>query len=648
MGSEPTIDFHGVYAALTTPASIMVSQPMSAVLLIAEPGMTDDPPVRALVERLSRTHTVETCLPCEAQACAERIQPVLTLRIDAPPGQPAEHAGPQDPKHAPAHHAPETTQHKTTDQDASAAILNALGLAACMVSPEGVVVSSSRALTALEPGLRARVIDVARRAACEPGRLPLSVDVHSPDESRCLEVSIHPAVQPAEPAAAGPGPGQPGTGAGWAVALVALIAHDVTALRRTQSKLAAIDRAGDELVRLDRELVKKMHAADRLRVLEQKIVRYAHDLLHFDHFAIRLTDDRSGKLDLIMCQGLPPAAMEVQLYAQPSGNGISGYVAATGRSYVCHDTSKDPRYVIGIDLARSSLTIPLRLSDRVIGVFNVESTRPNNFTEEDRQFGEKFATYVALALHILDLLVVERCATGQAVSGNVEGELSEPLDDIAQMAARLKLALTAAGPATDPATLRAIDRIALDVDSIRRRVKDVAAGPATIFGADRLLAESAIDPVIAGKRVLVADDDPRIRQVIRDVLRARGADVVICEDGSTAVAALSGTGGAGGPAVSSGAPGQERPLEPLVSLPRPFDMLISDIRLPDKSGYEVFSAARQANADLPVILMTGFGYDPHHSIVRASQEGLSCVLFKPFQAERLIEEVHKALGAAQG
>lgn len=643
MDEDATIDFHGVCTALSTPASFMVSKPRSAVLLIAEPGVADDPPVRTLVERLSRTHTVETCLPCDAQACAERIQPVLTLRIDAPP-EPATpdpattDPSTREPKQSLAHSTPSgptpTTPHKPNDQDASAAILNALGLAACMVSPEGVVVSSSRALTALEPALRARVIDVAQRAASDPARLPLSVDVHAPDESRCLEVSIHPAVHASDDP---PGPASP-------VALVALIAHDVTALRRTQGKLAAIDRAGDELVRIDRELVKKMHAADRLRVLEQKIVRYAHDLLHFDHFAIRLTDDRTGKLDLIMCQGLPPAAMEVQLYAQPSGNGISGYVAATGRSYICHDTSKDPRYVIGIDLARSSLTIPLRLSDRVIGVFNVESTRPNNFTEEDRQFGEKFATHVALALHILDLLVVERCATGQAVSGNVEGELSEPLDDIAQMAARLKLALSAAGPATDPATLRAIDRISLDVDSIRRRVKDVAAGPATIFGADRLLAESAIDPIIAGKRVLVADDDPRIRQVIRDVLRARGADVVICEDGSTAVAALSGTGGAGGPAVSSGTPGQERPLEPLVSIPRPFDMLISDIRLPDKSGYEVFSAARQANPDLPVILMTGFGYDPHHSIVRASQEGLSCVLFKPFQAERLIEEVHKALG----
>jgi DNA-binding NtrC family response regulator len=54
-----------------------------------------------------------------------------------------------------------------------------------------------------------------------------------------------------------------------------------------------------------------------------------------------------------------------------------------------------------------------------------------------------------------------------------------------------------------------------------------------------------------------------------------------------------------------------------------------------------------ASKAIPVILMTGFGYDPHHSIVRASQEGLQCVLFKPFQIDRLMEEVRKALGVVQ-
>ena len=74
-----------------------------------------------------------------------------------------------------------------------------------------------------------------------------------------------------------------------------------------------------------------------------------------------------------------------------------------------------------------------------------------------------------------------------------------------------------------------------------------------------------------------------------------------------------------------------------------FDLIISDIKMPYRNGYEIFAAARRISDTLPVLLMTGFGYDPHHSIVRASQEGLSGVLFKPFKVEQLLEEVYKAL-----
>jgi DNA-binding NtrC family response regulator len=41
--------------------------------------------------------------------------------------------------------------------------------------------------------------------------------------------------------------------------------------------------------------------------------------------------------------------------------------------------------------------------------------------------------------------------------------------------------------------------------------------------------------------------------------------------------------------------------------------------------------------------MTGFGYDPHHSIVRASQEGLQSFLFKPFKVSQLMEVVNRSL-----
>jgi DNA-binding NtrC family response regulator len=74
-----------------------------------------------------------------------------------------------------------------------------------------------------------------------------------------------------------------------------------------------------------------------------------------------------------------------------------------------------------------------------------------------------------------------------------------------------------------------------------------------------------------------------------------------------------------------------------------YDVVLADIRLPDMTGYDCFSQMQQVTADVPVILMTGFGYDPSHSIVKARKEGLETVLYKPFRVDQLLEAVEKAV-----
>ncbi len=513
-------------------------------------------------------------------------------------------------------------------------LLSALGDGALLADLDGRVLWCNERFLRYQPETQARVAKACRqavRAMTDPAAMGLSrpersrrVEVPGADEHVFLEVLVSPLFEDA--------PSMRGT---RVLRAVAGVVSDVSAQRQRRTKLAAIERAGSELVRIDAETIRTLHTGERLRVLEQKIIRIAHELLSFDHFAIRLIERRTSKLELVMSKGLPSAAMEVELYARAEGNGISGFVAATGRSYVCLDTTTDARYVVGVEGARSSLTVPLRLNDRVIGVFNVESLRPAAFSDEDRQYAEMFATHVALALHILDLLVVERVETGQTVGHTVEDELAQPIAELTADVNRLKLIQGA-----DPQALaRNVERLAKDLESLKQRVKDVTSGPQTVLGAEKALSDVTLDPVMAGKRILVADDEPRIRQVVRDVLSARGAEVVVCEDATSAIAALTGGGLSSAARAGDERAGSSTPT----SNPRHFDLLVSDIRLPDKTGYEIFAAAKRINIDLPVILMTGFGYDPHHSIVRASQEGLSCVLFKPFQAERLIEEVHKAI-----
>ena len=76
------------------------------------------------------------------------------------------------------------------------------------------------------------------------------------------------------------------------------------------------------------------------------------------------------------------------------------------------------------------------------------------------------------------------------------------------------------------------------------------------------------------------------------------------------------------------------------------DLLLSDIKMPDLNGYELFRESQDRFPGIPVILMTGFGYDPNHSIVRASQEGMQTVLFKPFKTSQLVDAVTQAVACS--
>ncbi len=123
--------------------------------------------------------------------------------------------------------------------------------------------------------------------------------------------------------------------------------------------------------------------------------------------------------------------------------------------------------------------------------------------------------------------------------------------------------------------------------------------------------------MLRDKRVLVADDQPSIRQTIQAILARCGCVVDAAADGAEACALLA---------------GESR-----------YDLVISDIKMPHKNGYEIFSMAQKLGHAPPVILMTGFGYDPAHSITRASQEGLREVLCKPFKVDQLMTAIRKAI-----
>ena len=486
-------------------------------------------------------------------------------------------------------------------------ILNTIGEGVCIVDAEARCNWMNKKMQAWP----ARVHEKIRRTCQEAFELftkqqsPQTADsppsnrskryVLNVDDQQYLEMIASPVINPA-----------------MQVVQVVAVVWDATGTRRLQQKIDAIDRAGRELVRLESESLSKLNVGERLKLLEEKIIGFTRELMHFDHFAIRLLDRRSNKLEMVISAGLPNDALNIDLFAESEGNGISGYVAATGRSYICPDVERDPRYVFGLDQAKSSLTVPLTLHDRVIGIFNIESRQRAAFNEDDRQFAEIFGRYVAIALNILDLMVFERVSTSHTVADTVCSEVAGPLNDIMSDASSLIEEYIG-----HDELRQKLQQILDNVTNIRRCLRQAAEGPNTVLGAGDIKGEQ--DPVLGGAEILVADDEPNIRATLSDVLRKYGAHVTVATNGADAINQLEA---------------------------RSFALLVSDIKMPDKTGYEVFAAARKKYQTIPVILMTGFGYDPNHSIVRASQEGLQAVLFKPFKVDQLLTEVRKALNAA--
>lgn len=392
-----------------------------------------------------------------------------------------------------------------------------------------------------------------------------------------------------------------------------VIVRDLSAEILQRQKLSAIYQAGLELGDLSPQEVLEMSVEERIQLLKSKILHYTQDLLEFETVQIRLLDKRSKRLEPLLAVGMDPAVAERVLMAEAHGNGVTGFVAATGKSYLCEDTAIDPLYILGAPGARSSLTVPLILHDEILGTFNVESTHPGAFDENDLQFLELFSREVAAALNTLELLVAEKMTTATESTERILWEVANPVDEILNDAAWVLERYIG----HDPNVSERLQRILNRTRNIRQLIHMVGEKIAPKVTHSPLPPRPQ-RPKLRGKRILVVDSDDSVRGAAHELLGRFGCDVETAHNGDEAL---------------------------LMVRSFHYDAVIADIRLPDMTGFDCFSQIRAIHEHLTVILMTGFGYDPDHSIVKARQLGLTSVLYKPFRLGQLLDEVEKAVSS---
>ena len=120
-----------------------------------------------------------------------------------------------------------------------------------------------------------------------------------------------------------------------------------------------------------------------------------------------------------------------------------------------------------------------------------------------------------------------------------------------------------------------------------------------------------------GKKILVVDDDPDIRQILRDRMSSFGYVVETAVEGGEALDALR---------LGS------------------FDGMLLDMKMPKIDGLEVLRRTRQSHPDLPVVMVTAMSVQ--ELAVQAVTQGACACLIKPFDPVQLKQVAEQYFGAA--
>ena len=116
-----------------------------------------------------------------------------------------------------------------------------------------------------------------------------------------------------------------------------------------------------------------------LNELLSKIANTMRELINYDAFSILLVDHEAKQL---RHQFSIRYDQRVCIDNVPMGKGITGAAAESREVVRVHDTGKDPRYIASHPDIRSEVAMPLIVSDRVVGVMDLESDRVGYFTDD--------------------------------------------------------------------------------------------------------------------------------------------------------------------------------------------------------------------------------------------------------------------------
>ena len=163
------------------------------------------------------------------------------------------------------------------------------------------------------------------------------------------------------------------------------MSNELAELKRKYERLSLLQQVGNVI-----------HSTLDPQKALQLIVGEAVRVMRASSGSVALVNPNSGLLEIQASLGLPTEATMLKLRV---GEGITGWVARTGIPARVGDVTRDSRYVPLRKSVRSELAVPLEVGGEIRGVLNVDSDRPDTFSEDDQVMLEALAEQAARVIH---------------------------------------------------------------------------------------------------------------------------------------------------------------------------------------------------------------------------------------------------------
>ena len=265
---------------------------------------------------------------------------------------------------------------------------------------------------------------------------------------------------------------------------------------------------------------------------------------------------------------------------------------------------------------KSMIAVPIFSKRKLWGILTVFSQEKSRFKEEDGkiislfggqigQLSEHFSQYIR---DNLDEILVPILGSIEVLNFRYRDRDTIGVSEILNAQNRLKKRILSYVAGLEQGSLEQI------TTEEKTKEEEIKLSSGDVLNIEEVITiEGKKNSQPKAKRVLVIDDQPIVTDLLVSVLERMNYKSEVASCGKDGVEMFEKDG---------------------------FDLVITDLGMPDISGWEVSKTIKQKNPDIPVIVITGWGIDPDPGKMKDSK--VDFIINKPFQIDQL-EKIIKDL-----